>query len=47
MGTSEITKRKIMPEEVVKWGDYLYLVGYCHLRNEKRSFRLDRILNLI
>lgn len=42
----DLTERTIMPEEIVRRHDYLYLIGYCYLRNERRTFRLDRILNL-
>jgi DNA polymerase III epsilon subunit family exonuclease len=38
--------RVIEPLEVTSLGDYLYLLAFCHLRQEKRTFRLDRILNL-
>ena len=38
--------RVIEPLEVAGMGDYLYLLAFCHLRQEKRTFRLDRILNL-
>lgn len=26
--------------------DYVYLQGYCHLREDERSFRLDRIVDM-
>jgi len=29
----------------LRWGNW-YLVGYCHLRQELRTFRIDRISNL-
>ena len=49
-------KRKVMPDELTKeiWIDgktkfmldNLYLVGHCHLRDDKRTFRLDRMKGL-
>ncbi len=30
----------------LRWGNW-YLVGYCHLRQELRTFRIDRISNLV
>ena len=30
----------------LRWGNW-YLVGYCHLRDELRTFRIDRISNLV
>jgi predicted DNA-binding transcriptional regulator YafY len=38
--------RVIEPLEIASLGDYLYLLAFCRLRQEKRTFRLDRILNL-
>jgi len=38
--------RVIEPLEVTSQGDYLYLLAFCHLRQEKRTFRLDRITEL-
>ena len=49
-------KRRVMPDELTKeiWIDgktkfmldNLYLVGHCHLRDDKRTFRLDRMKGL-
>jgi predicted DNA-binding transcriptional regulator YafY len=36
--------REIDPYGLVNWKSKWYVVGYCHLRNEIRSFRVDRIL---
>lgn len=39
--------RRVDPYALVhQWG-WWYLVGYCHLRNEQRTFRLDRMQSLI
>ena len=50
-------KRKVMPDELTKeiwidgktkfFLDNLYLVGHCHLRDDKRTFRLDRMKGLM
>ena len=36
--------RMIDPYEMVYWNNKWYTVAFCHLRNEIRSFRVDRIL---
>jgi len=36
--------RVIEPLEVTSFGDYIYLIAFCYLRQEKRTFRLDRIV---
>jgi len=33
-------------EQVMALNDYLYLLAHCHLRDEERNFRLDRIENM-
>ena len=39
----EITERPIDPYALaLQWGNW-YLVGYCHLRSDLRTFRVDRI----
>jgi len=40
------TKRRIDPYALVFRAGLWYLVGYCHLRNTPRTFRLDRIQKL-
>ena len=42
-GDGEQTERWITPKQVMGLKDYVYLLAYCHLRNDERSFRLDRI----
>ncbi|UCD83804.1 MAG: WYL domain-containing protein [Deltaproteobacteria bacterium] len=42
----DVTERMVEPKEIVAYRDYLYLVAYCHLRQDERTFRLDRIINL-
>jgi predicted DNA-binding transcriptional regulator YafY len=40
---TEITERQFDPYGLVYRSGYWYTVGYCHLRQELRTFRLDRI----
>ncbi len=42
----EETIRTIKPVEIVSYQDYTYLVAHCFLREERRTFRLDRIFEL-
>jgi predicted DNA-binding transcriptional regulator YafY len=37
------TQRKVDPYGVTGWRGHWYLVGYCHLRRDYRTFRLDRV----
>ena len=41
------TVREVEPMEVIPQGDYLYLRAFCHLRGDERTFRLDRILEML
>lgn len=43
---AEVTEREVIPKEIRQDKGYTYLVGYCCLRNEERSFRVDGILHL-
>lgn len=38
--------RRVDPIAVVPERDYLYLRAYCHLRQDERTFRLDRITEM-
>jgi predicted DNA-binding transcriptional regulator YafY len=40
---STITQRKVEPYGITGWRGHWYMVGYCHLRQDYRTFRLDRI----
>ena len=42
----EETERIVQPLRVTSRGDYIYLEAYCHLREARRVFRLDRILEM-
>jgi predicted DNA-binding transcriptional regulator YafY len=38
------SERDVDPYALAFWEGHWYLVGYCHWRRERRSFRLDRIV---
>jgi len=42
----EMTERWVTPLQVLGLTDYLYLRAFCHLRNDERTFRLDRIVEV-
>lgn len=44
--SAEVTEREVIPKEIRQDKDRIYLVGFCYLRNEERSFRIDGILHL-
>lgn len=43
---AKATQRQIDPYALVHRAGWWYLVGYCHLRQNMRTFRVDRIQNL-
>lgn len=43
---AEVTERHVMPKEIKQDRNSAYLVGFCSLRNEERTFRVDAILHL-
>jgi len=40
------TQRWITPKQVLALDDYIYVSAHCHLRDQDRSFRLDRITEM-
>ncbi len=44
--SGEVTEREVIPKEIRQERNHTYLIGYCCLRNEERSFRIDGILHL-
>ncbi len=42
----ERSGRVVDPYKIINWKDNWYLVGYCHLREEMRIFRIDRITKI-
>ncbi len=45
-GGGRRTERWVTPEEITGTGEGFALVAFCHLRQEKRAFRLDRIVEM-
>ncbi len=43
-GDGRQSERRVDPIGFTGWGESLSLVGYCHLRQEQRTFRVDRIV---
>jgi DNA polymerase III epsilon subunit len=41
-----VSEREVIPKEIKQENSRFYLVGYCCLRNEERTFRIDSILHL-
>jgi predicted DNA-binding transcriptional regulator YafY len=44
--TQAVSVRRVDPIAVVPNRDALYLRAYCHLRQEERTFRIDRIIQM-
>jgi predicted DNA-binding transcriptional regulator YafY len=44
--TGEATRRRIRPLALVFWGGTWTVVGWCELRNDFRSFRVDRMQSI-
>jgi len=42
----DLSEREVIPKEIRQDNGRSYLVGYCCLRNEERTFRVDSILHL-
>jgi DNA polymerase-3 subunit epsilon len=40
------TERWVSPRAVYRQRDIVYLRAYCHLRNDQREFRLDRVIEM-
>jgi len=43
LNQGKFTKRKIKPHDIERKGGRAYLNAFCHLRNDDRVFRVDRI----
>lgn len=39
------SKREVNPYGLIHWRDRWYVIAHCHLRNEPRTFRVDRIVS--
>lgn len=44
--SGQVKTRKLNPYHIFFHDGFWYMVGHCHLRNEIRTFRIDRIKNL-
>lgn len=42
-GTNQISQREISPQRLINYRGNWYLDGWCHLRNDLRSFSIDSI----
>jgi len=45
-GAGNSTHRRIEPQTIRRRGGELILIAHCHLRNDRRTFKLDRIVRL-
>lgn len=41
----ELSARTVEPSAIYESGSALYMDGFCHLRQEQRTFRIDRIVD--
>lgn len=46
-GEKQSNYRLVDPYRIIYWNNKWYVIGFCHLRNDIRSFRVDRIESLI
>ncbi|MGP4107753.1 helix-turn-helix transcriptional regulator [Virgibacillus sp. L01] len=46
-GEEQSKYRLVDPYRIIYWNNKWYLIGFCHLRNDIRSFRVDRIESLM
>ncbi|WP_099157084.1 helix-turn-helix transcriptional regulator [Virgibacillus ndiopensis] len=46
-GEEQSKCRMVDPYRIIYWNNKWYVIGFCHLRNDIRSFRVDRIENLM
>ena len=46
-GENQLNERLIDPYRIIYWNNKWYVIGFCRLRNDVRSFRVDRIESLM
>nr|WP_154892747.1 YafY family protein [Paenibacillus xylanexedens] len=46
-GGKQIKDRLVDPYRLIYWNNKWYVIGFCHLRSDIRSFRVDRIEDLM
>ncbi|MDO8661685.1 MAG: exonuclease domain-containing protein [Candidatus Omnitrophota bacterium] len=44
--SAQVTKRQVVPKEIKRENSRDYLIGYCCLKRQERSFRVDNILHI-
>lgn len=42
-GAEQFSERLLDPYTIIYWNNKWYVIGFCHLRSDVRSFRVDRI----
>lgn len=45
-GADQLSERLLDPSTIIYWNNKCYVIGFCHLRSDVRSFRVDRIESL-
>jgi DNA polymerase III epsilon subunit-like protein len=45
-GNAGATERRVIPRQIKQDGRLGYLVGFCCLKNEERTFRIDNIMDI-
>ena len=43
---AEFTEREVVPKEIIQDKNHTFLVGFCNLRNQERTFNIKNILHL-
>ncbi|MDU0813889.1 helix-turn-helix transcriptional regulator [Bacillus siamensis] len=46
-GKEQSKDRLVDPYRIIYWNNKWYVIGFCHLRNDIRNFRVDRIESLM
>ncbi|MCR8848333.1 YafY family transcriptional regulator [Rossellomorea sp. SC111] len=46
-GEEPLSERLVDPYRMIYWNNKWYVIGFCHLRNDIRSFRVDRMERLM
>jgi predicted DNA-binding transcriptional regulator YafY len=46
-GDKPFSERLVDPYKMIYWNNKWYVIGFCHLRKDIRSFRVDRMENLM
>ncbi|MGG4166356.1 YafY family protein [Rossellomorea vietnamensis] len=46
-GEKPLSERLVDPYRMIYWNNKWYVIGFCHLRNDIRSFRVDRMERLM